>query len=203
MRIFEKNESNRKTDSFDKQRRILKVSQKKWKEVIPKVTRKVSNRVDGEFIISSGIENVAMIVTVFDLPEFVRNGSYNLSGVLIYQSQKLQQIHLPGQMLETTDLTNSTMLITSADLIRGNTECFLSVIATSDELKLFVHLPNVFNRNFDSILEMECYFKRVDVPSNSRFYYAGDASKHFADMIIQVTDDGSADDKKYLSIFNR
>lgn len=158
---------------------------------------------DGELILSNKIENVGIIVTVFDLPEFVRSSSYNLNGVLTYQSQKLQQMHLPVQILETTDLTNSTMTIKSVELIRGNAESLLSVLATADELKLFVHLPNVCNRNFDSILEMECYFKRIDVPSNSRFYYTGDASKHFADVIIQVSDDDSVDDKKYLSIFSR
>lgn len=202
-RIFEKYKLDSKAESYDKQRRILKVSEKKWKAVIPKLTRKVSNRLDGEFMTSNKIENVAIIVTVFDLPEFTKNSSYNLSGVLTYQSQELQQMRLPVQIVETTDVTNSTMAIKPVDLIRGNAECFLSVLATSDELKLFVHLFDVFNRNFDSILEMECYFKRIDVPSNSRFYYTGDASKHFGDAIIQVVDDNSALDKKYLNMFSR
>lgn len=154
-------------------------------------------------MVAEEIKNTGSIVIVIDIPGFSETTMYELSGVIVYENRKLQQTPFPQLHLDVQDITNDSLAVKKADLIKGRTESLLAILAAYEETRLFVNLPDTHGRMVDSILEIDCLFRRMEVVSSMQYYAAEDASRSFEGLIMRVTNDERMENKKYFSVFSR
>lgn len=158
---------------------------------------------DGEYLLSNEIKNSGVIVIVVDVPEFTERTSYDINGVFVYENPKFQQTSCPKVTVDVVDVTNDSLTVKKIDLIKGKLECVLTVLSIFDESRLCVNLSDVHGRSIDSILEIDCLFRRMEVVAKAHYYCAEDVGRNFEGIIVKVSDDERIESKKYFNIFSR
>lgn len=203
VKIFEQFKQPLPVHVPKKHKPIIEKLSTKLNSLAPEINVAKLDHPDGEWLPTKDLKNTGAILIVVDIPEFTERTSYEVNGVLVYQKQKIQQTQFPKLSLEVWDLTNDSLLVKKVDLMQGRSESFLATLAVHEETKLFVNLPDAHGRTLDSILEIDCLFRRMGVVSSGQWYAAEDASKGFEGLVMQVAHDDRIENKKYFNVFSK
>lgn len=163
-----------------------------WKNKAPFTYKyTTSDELYGE---GNSLEHQIIIVTV-PLPTFTQTLTYNIDGILTCHENL--QVALPTLVLEASDVTDDNFLVKKNNLITGDAESLMALIATSEETKLFVHFLRHSNKTVEQMLEIHCYFRQIE-SKHENLFYLGEVSDYFDGVIV-----GNPKGKNYINVYSR
>lgn len=126
------------------------------------------------------------IIVTIPLPTFTQTPSLAINGILTHSDNSTHQLVIPTITLEASDVTNDAFLVKKHKVLMSDSECLLALMAANEETKMFLYFHRSNHLTVDDLLEMHCYFRRIDVKGDGcSFYYAGEASEYFDGALLQ------------------
>lgn len=173
-----------------------------WKDKTPLTYRTFTGKFCEEnSLTAKRSQDHKTILVAVPSPCFTQKLSFHINGILTFKSKNSgHQTEIPTIVLEASDTANNDCSVKKTNLIAGDKESLLALMAASEESKLFAHFFRGTSRNITRLLEINCFFRRVG-SKDLNLFYAGEASDYFDGMIVQHVRD--RDNISYLNIYSR
>lgn len=134
---------------------------------------------------SNQLKNQSMILIMMTPPDMI-DTEYKFTGIILYEKNSIFQTSLPEITFSVAKLNNNEYSIKHNDVINGDLNSFLCLLCCNVSSTVQIKLPEGLYRSLAGLIELDCYFTRIEVVSMGRFYFYDGNCEELKNCLVKL-----------------